>query len=343
MASFNELEKLLDDISRTVADDINTSDDLQNLEKKRVEYLGVKGKLAAITSQLPLLTKNEKSSIGQRLNQLKQKIQSLLNDAQKRIVENPSAESQWLDVTAPGKAPGLGHLHPQTQVTNHILEIFKTLGYQVAEGPHIESDYYNFQALNIPQDHPARDTQQTLYLLKTECILRTQLSGMQVRIMEKFKPPMRVIIPGKVYRFEQVDASHGFEFWQLEGMLIDKDVHLTDLFGTIDYVLRKIFGDNTKLRFAVTNFPFVEPGVDTYMQCTICAGKGCSFCKYTGWSEIMPAGMVHPKVLEYGGVDPKEWNGFAFCIGLSRVVVLKHQLEDLRILTNPDLRILEQF
>ncbi len=337
------LPSLLDQIEKNAFAAIKSTETLAALDEKRIEYLGTHGKLAKISGQLPAIAKEERPQVGKRLNQVKQAIEAILDKAKTRLVEQKTAKSAWIDVTAPGKRPTIGHLHPQTIVLGEIISIFTSLGYQVADGVEIESDYYNFEALNIPKDHPARDTQQTFYLSGTDLILRTQLSGMQVRIMERIKPPMRVIIPGKVYRYEQVDASHGFEFWQLEGMLIDKGVRITDLFGTIDYVLRKLFGDETTIRFATTNFPFVEPGVDTYIRCTICKGKGCSFCKQTGWSEIMPAGMVHPKVLEYGHVDSKIWNGFAFCIGLSRVVVLKHQLEDLRVLTDPDMRILEQF
>jgi phenylalanyl-tRNA synthetase alpha chain len=202
----------------------------------------------------------------------------------------------------------------------------------------------------MPPGAPSRDTQATLYLdtrnSKAEpgqILLRTQTSNMQVKIMEKIKPPIRVIAPGKVYRVDDVDASHSFEFWQLEGFMVDKNVKMTDLLGTIDYVLKKLMGEKTKIKFATTNFSFVEPGIDTYMECTICKGKGCSFCKFIGWSEIMPAGMIHPNVLKAAGYDSQKVSGFAFAIGLSRLVTLRYGMDDLRLLTNPDLRILEQF
>ena len=237
-----------------------------------------------------------------------------------------------------------------TQVIYDVVDVFKGLGYQVADGPEIETDYYNFTALNMPPNAPSRDTQATLYLdtrnskaKPGEILLRTQTSSMQVRIMEKIKPPIRVIVPGKTYRVDDVDASHSFEFWQVEGFLVDENVRLTDLFGTIDYVLKKLMGKDIKIKFATTNFSFVEPGVDTYMECTVCKGKGCSFCKMSGWSEIMPAGMIHPNVLKAVGYDSKKVSGFAFAIGLSRLVTLRYEMEDLRLLTNPDLRILEQF
>ena len=176
-----------------------------------------------------------------------------------------------------------------------------------------------------------------------ELILRTQTSAMQGRVMGKVSPPLKVLVPGKNFRYEQVDASHGFEFWQVEGFVVDKNIHLTDLFGTIEYVLKKLFGESSKIRFATTNFSFVEPGVDTYLQCTLCKGKGCSFCKKSGWSEIMPAGMIHPFVFKEAGIDPNKWTGFAFAIGFSRIINLKYQISDLRTLTTPDLRILKQF
>ena len=212
----------------------------------------------------------------------------------------------------------------------------------MAEGPEIETDYYNFEALNMPPEHPARDTQMTFYL-ENGRILRTQTSAMQVRVMEKTKPPLRVLAPGRNFRYEQIDASHSFEFWQTEGFAVDQDIRFTDLLGTISFVLKSLFGNNIKIRFATTNFPFVEPGVDTYLRCTICQGKGCPFCKGSGWSEIMPGGMIHPQVLKRSGIDSEKWRGFAFAIGLSRIVNLRYQINDLRVLNTPSLKILSQF
>ena len=253
-------------------------------------------------------------------------------------------------MTIRGIKPSVGHYPPLTTVLKEVEDIFKYLGYQITDGPEIETDYFNFEALNIPKDHPSRDTQMTFYVDNPdkkkdsdEIILRTQTSAMQGRVMAKTKPPFRVLAPGRNFRYEQVDASHGFEFWQVEGFVVDENIRLTDLFGTIDFILRELFGKDVKIRFATTNFPFVEPGVDTYLGCTICKGKGCSFCKGTGWSEIMPAGMIHPNVLNEAGIDSKKWGGFAFAIGLSRIVNLRYQIQDLRTLTTPDLRILSQF
>lgn len=325
--------------------------DLKELEEIKLQFLGRSGKLTLAIKEITKLPKEQRPEIGKLANDVKKIVEETVNQKLSTLTSQLSAwKKEAIDITAPGTQPKIGHLHPMTQVLYDVIDVFKALGFQVADGPEIETDYYNFEALNIPKDHPARDTQQTLYLdtrgtdaTPGEIILRTQTSAMQGRVMEKVKPPVRVIVPGKNFRYEQVDASHGFEFWQVEGFLVDKDVRLTDLFGTIDYVLKKLMGQDTKLKFATTNFPFVEPGVDTYIRCTACNRKGCSFCKYSGWSEIMPAGMIHPNVLKAVGYDSQEFSGFAFAIGLSRLVTLKYQMDDLRLLTNPDLRILSQF
>lgn len=325
--------------------------DEKELEEIKVEFLGRSGRLTLIMKELPKLSPEERPQAGRLANEVKTAIESAIQEKEKELKQKTTQRrKQEIDITAPGIKPAIGHMHPMSQVLLDVVDVFKTLGFQAADGPEIEQDKYNFQMLNFADDHPARDTQQTLSLdtrdsnvTPGEILLRTQTSAMQGRVMEKIKPPIRVIVPGKNFRYEQVDASHGFEFWQVEGFLVDKHVRLTDLFGTIDYVLRKLMGENIKLKFATTNFPFVEPGVDTYIECTVCKGKGCSFCKYVGWSEIMPAGMIHPNVLKAAGYNPQEVNGFAFAIGLSRLVTLRYQMNDLRLLTNPDLRILEQF
>ena len=329
---------------------IDTADE-KELEELKLQFLGRSGRLTLAIKKIVKVPIEKRPEVGKLANEVKRAIEEALEDKILNLKNQISKKrKEEIDETAPGIKPSIGHLHPISQVLYEVVNVFKGLGYQVADGPEIETDYYNFEALNIPKDHPARDTQQTFYLdtrnskaQPGETILRTQLSGMQARVIEKMKPPLRVIVPGTVYRYEQVDASHGFQFGQLEGFLVDTNVRLTDLFGTIDYVLRELMGKNTKLKFATTNFPFVEPGVDTYIQCTVCNGRGCNFCKHSGWSEIMPAGMIHPNVIKMCGLDPQKYNGFAFCIGLSRLVTLRYQMDDLRLLTNPDLRILEQF
>jgi len=325
--------------------------DQKELEEIKLQFLGRSGKLTLALKEIAKIPQEKRPEIGRLANDVKKIIEDTLGEKISNLKSQISnLTKEKIDTSAPGIKPNIGHLHPMTQVLYEVVDVFKGMGFQAADGPEIETDHYNFEVLNIPKYHPARDTQQTLYfdtrnskVNPGEIILRTQTSAMQGRIMEKTKSPVRVIVPGKNFRYEQVDASHGFEFWQVEGFLVDKNVRLTDLFGTIDYVLKKLMGEGTQLKFATTNFPFVEPGVDTYIRCTVCKGKGCSFCKQSGWSEIMPAGMIHPNVLKAVGYDPQKVSGFAFAIGLSRLVTLRYQMDDLRLLTNPDLRILEQF
>ncbi|MBI4099553.1 phenylalanine--tRNA ligase subunit alpha [Candidatus Microgenomates bacterium] len=324
------------------------------LEDIRVEYLGKsRGRLTEIIKKLPELPPEERAIVGRFANEVKKTIEDAL-DTQKKMLqverEANIAVTEQIDITLPAETRPLGSLHPITQVLHQVLDIFKSLGYQVTNTHEIESDYYNFTSLNTPKDSPSRDMQATFYLdtrgAKTppgETILQTQVTSMQVKILEKTPPPIRCVMPGKVYRVDDIDPSHGFEFWQIDGFAIDKHIQMTDLLGTIDYVLRKLFGADIKIRFDATNFPFVEPGVQAFMSCTICGQKGCPFCKNTGWVEILPAGMIHPNVMHAAGLDPKEWGGFAFDLGLSRAASLKYQINDLRLLSNPDLRILKQF
>ncbi len=327
------------------------AEDLKELEEIKLQFLGRTGKLTLALKGITKLPMDDRREVGSLANDIKRIIEESIIDKIHTLKQKINKQKKEnIDITIPGIRPNIGHLHPLTQVLYEVIDVFKGIGYQVADGPEIETDHYNFEMLNIPADHPARDTQQTLFLdtrdskvTPAELILRTQTSSMQGRVMEKASPPLRVIVPGKNFRYEQVDASHGFEFWQVEGFLVDTNVRLTDLFGTIEYAIKKLMGDESKIKFATTNFPFVEPGVDTYIKCTVCKGKGCTFCKYSGWSEIMPAGMIHPNVLKSVGYDNQKVNGFAFAIGLSRLATLKYQMDDLRLLTNPDLRILKQF
>ena len=346
-------DKLIDIKNEAVAQILATSN-VASLEEIRVEYLGKsKGRLTEIIKKIPSLPDSERAIVGRFANEVKNTIEEILASQELLLriqKEKDIAETEYLDVTLPAIMSPLGHLHPITQVLHEVLEIFKSLGYQVADTHEIETDYYNFTSLNTPADSPSRDMQATFYLDTRgskkepgEIILQTQVTSMQVKILEKTKPPIRCVMPGKVYRVDDVDPSHGFEFWQIDGFLIDKNIHMTDLLGTIEYVLRKLYGPEIKIRFDATNFPFVEPGVQAFMSCTICGQRGCPFCKNTGWVEILPAGMIHPNVLKNAGLDPKEWGGFAFDLGLSRAASLKYQVDDLRVLTNPDLKILNQF
>ena len=338
------MEKKISQIVNKARRQLESIKNLKEFDKLWLTFFGSSGIFTGEVKKVSRLKAFEKPRAGKLINASKKKLEALFANKKAQLLKKGVPSK--IDVTLPGKKPQIGHLHPQTLVLNDLMDIFRFLGYRVAVGPEIETEWYNFQSLNFPPDHPAMDTQQSLKVPTDKngnAILRTQTSSMQVRIMEKSPLPLRVIVPGKCFRYEAVDSSHGFEFWQLEGFAVDKNIRLTDLFGTIEFVLKKLMGESTKLRFACTNFPFVEPGVDTYMECTVCKGKGCSFCKQTGWSEIMPAGMIHPNVLKNSKIDSQKWQGFAFAIGLSRAVTLRYGIDDLRILTNPDLRILSQF
>lgn len=321
------------------------------LEQIKLQFLGRSGKLTLAIKGIAKLAEEKRPEVGRLANEIKETVEETIKQQEEKLkAKEWRRKREEIDVTAPGIPPRVGHLHPLTQVLSDCIDIFGRLGFQVAEGPEIETDYYNFEVLNIPKDHPSRDTQMTLYLdtrgsntTPGEIILRTQTSNMQGRIMEKAKPPLRVIIPGKVFRYESVDASHGFEFWQLEGFMVDKTVTLTELFGTLEYFYKQFFGKETKVRFVCHNFPFVEPGAEVYITCSVCKAKGCSFCKQSGSVEIAGAGMIHPNVFKAVDIDSRKWQGFAFGMGLSRMVTLRYHMDDLRLLTNPDLRILEQF
>jgi len=323
----------------------------KELEEIKLQFLGRSGKLTTAIKDLAKLPKEKRPEIGRIANEVKETIEQAI--AEKLNTTKSStlkAKQEGIDTTAPGIEPKIGHLHPMTLALYEVVDIFKRIGFEAADGPDIETDYYNFEVLNLHKDHPSRDTQMTLYLDTRgskanpgEIILRTHGSNMQGRIMEKTKPPVRAIYPGKAFRYEQIDASHGFEFWQLEGLAVGENLTMTDLFGTMEYVVKEFFGQDSKVKFVCHNFPFVEPGAEAYMTCTVCKGKGCSFCKHGGWVEILGCGMIHPNVLKRVGFDPEKVSGFAWGMGLSRMVTLRYQMDDLRILTNPDLRILKQF
>lgn len=334
-------DKLIDIKNEALAQIIGATDN-ETLESVRVEYLGKsKGQLTAILKKLPTLPQSERVIVGQFANEVKKTIEDALDSQAKMVTKQKEAnisKTEWLDVTAPGIMPSEGHLHPVTKVLNEVVDIFKFLGYQVVTGPEIENDEYNFTRVNMPKDAPSRDTQASYYLdtrnskvVPGEYVLRTQTSNMQSRVMEKMKPPFRVLVPGKCFRVDDVDASHGFEFWQFEGILVDKGINMTNLLGTIDYVLKELL-PGIEYKIWSTNFSFVEPGIQAVAK----KPNG-------GWMEILGAGMTHPNVYKAAGIDPKIWSGFAFGMGLSRLALLKYQIDDLRLLTNPDLRILKQF
>lgn len=310
------------------------------IEEIRVKYLGKKGELTGILKQLGSLSPEERPKVGQLVNKAKVELEELIKQKVNQIKEEQllkSLQEEKIDVTMPGKRTNLGMKHPLSVVLDELKEIFMGMGYSIADGPEVELDYYNFEALNLPKDHPARDTQDTFYISEN-VLLRTQTSPVQVRVMEKQKPPIRIIAPGRVYRSDEVDANHSPLFHQIEGLAIDKNITMGDLKGTLETFAKRMYGDDAVVRFRPHHFPFTEPSAEMDIQCFNCGGKGCRLCKNEGWIEILGCGMVHPKVLENCGIDPEEYQGFAFGIGLERIVMRKFKIDDMRLLYENDMK-----
>ncbi len=318
---------------------------LDKIEEFRVKFLGKKGELTAVMKGMGGLSAEERPIIGQLANEVRTFIENAIEEKKESIEKSALADkikAETLDVTMPGKKSSHGTLHPLTKVLNDLEDIFIGMGFTIAEGPEVELDYYNFEALNIPKDHPARDTQDTFYI-NDDVVLRSQTSPVQVRVMEKQAPPIRIISPGRVYRSDAVDATHSPVFHQVEGLVIDKGIKMSDLKGTLEVFVKKLYGDDTKLRFRPHHFPFTEPSAEVDISCFNCGGKGCRFCKGEGWIEILGCGMVHPKVLKNCGIDTDVYSGFAFGIGLERVALFRYDIDDIRLLYENDTRFLEQF
>ena len=317
----------------------------QALEELRIKYLGKKGALTAILKQMGKLSAEERPVIGQLANQVRASIE---NELTQRAAEVKAAEQQRrleeekLDVTLPGKRRDMGAKHPLSIGLDEIKEIFIGMGFEIVDGPEVETDYYNFEALNIPKNHPARDTQDTFYI-NENILLRTQTSPVQVRVMEKQKPPIRIISPGRVYRSDAVDATHSPLFHQIEGLVVDKGITFADLKGTLETFVKRLYGEDSVVRFRPHHFPFTEPSAEVDVQCFNCHGEGCRLCKGEGWIEILGCGMVHPKVLSNCGIDPEEYSGFALGMGLERVVMRRYNIDDLRLFSENDVRFLKQF
>ena len=311
------------------------------LEKIRVKYLGKKGQLTSIMKNVGGLPKSERPEAGKLANIIKSNISKGFEKARDRILTGKADQAAFLDVTLPGREPLRGHLHPITLVIKEMCQIFARMGFTVVKGPNVELDYYNFEALNFPKDHPARDMQDTLYVSEN-VVLRTHTSNMQVRIMEAQKPPLSVIAPGKVYRRDS-DVSHTPMFHQLEGFLVDKDVSFGDLKGTLTSFVHQMFGRGTALRFRPSFFPFTEPSAEVDIQCVICRGKGCRTCSQTGWFEILGSGMIDPEVFRFVGYDPEVYSGFAFGMGFERIAMLKYGIDDIQLFFRNDMRFLRQF
>ena len=312
-----------------------------------VKFLGRKGKLTEILRGLKDLSPEEKGKIGKASNELKNEIAEKIAEKTSEI-ENARfeklAETEWIDPTQPGVEAPRGTLHPLTQLIREAEKVFTGMGFTIASGPQIEDDFHNFTALNIPADHPARDAQDTLFLDDDSGkLLRTQTSSVQIRWMKERKPPFRIIAPGRVFRKDDFDASHSPMFHQLEGLVVGKNISLANMKAVMEEAVRQLINPKAKFRFRTSYFPFVEPGLEMDMSCTICGGKGCSVCKQTGWIEIVGCGLVHPNVLQNVNINPEEWSGFAFGFGIDRMVMLRHQIKDMRLLFENDLRFLRQF
>ncbi len=315
------------------------------IEEIRIKYLGKKGELTAVLRGMGKLTAEERPIIGQLANDIRAEIEAKIEekaDGKKAREQAAKLESERLDVTVPGTRLRAGHFHPLELVQRQLEDIFLGMGYSIVDGPEVEFDYYNFQALNIPPDHPARDTQDTFYITEN-ILLRSQTSPVQARVMEKTQPPIKIVSPGRVYRSDAVDATHSPLFHQIEGLVVDKGITMGDLKGTLEMFAKRMFGENTEIRFRPHHFPFTEPSAEVDVSCFICGGKGCRLCKGEGWIEVLGAGMVHPNVLRMCGIDPEVYSGFAFGMGIERIALLKYHIDDMRLLYENDVRFLSQF
>jgi phenylalanyl-tRNA synthetase alpha chain len=339
------IEANLEELAVSAKARIEAAATVEELEAVRVEVLGRKGALANVSKEMAKMTPEQRATVGKLLNAAKQALEAVF-DEKKAAFDSAALtarlESEWVDLTAPAPDPARGALHPLTQIQSEIEDLFVSLGFTVLDGPEVESDEHNFDALNIPADHPARDMQDTFWL-EGNWLLRTHTSPVQVRGMRKLGPPLRMIAPGRVFRNEEVDASHEHTFYQLEGMMVDKDVSVAHLLYFMKTLLSGIFKRDVTVRLRPGYFPFVEPGFELDIQCLICGGSGCPVCKQSGWVELLPCGLVHPNVLRKSGIDPEEYGGFAFGLGLTRLVMMRYAIDDIRQLQGGDLRFLRQF
>jgi phenylalanyl-tRNA synthetase alpha chain len=339
------IETTLSDLEQRAVSLLGQAADAEALETARIEFLGRKGALAGIGKELGRLSADERAAVGKRLNAIKAHLESLYEERKAgfaRAALNARLASEWLDLTTPPTGIRPGSLHPLTQIQKELEDLFTSMGFAVVDGPEVETEWHNFDALNIPPTHPARDAQDTFWLTDGH-LLRTHTSPVQVRAMEKFGAPLRIIAPGRVFRNEEVDASHEHTFYQLEGMMVDRDVSIGHMLYFMKSLLGAIFHRDVTVRLRPGFFPFVEPGFELDIQCLICGGCGCPVCKQSGWVELLPCGLVHPNVLRAGHIDPDQWNGFAFGLGLTRLVMMRYAIDDIRLLQSGDLRFLSQF
>lgn len=324
---------------------IKGSSSLSEIDEARIRFLGKKGELTAILKMMGSLSAGERPIMGGLVNKAKDELEELiaLRTAQiKKAEQDKKLIDETIDITMPAKPVKRGKLHPLNSVLDDMINIFQSMGFDVVDGPEVETDYYNFEALNVPADHPARDMQDTFYITEN-LLLRAQTSAAQIRTMKDRKPPIRIICPGRVFRADEVDATHSPVFHQIEGLVVDKGITMCDLKGILEQFAREIYGSDTAVKFRPSFFPFTEPSVEVDVTCSECGGKGCRVCKGSGWIEILGAGMVHPKVLSACGIDPEEYSGFAFGIGLDRLTTTRYKISDIRLLFENDKRFLDQF
>lgn len=339
------MKRRLEEIYEIAKQDLIQVKNMKQLEEIRVKLLGKKGLLTQVLRGMGKLSKEERPEMGKLANEVRYEVEKALAVHKTKIKSKENEiklEKEKIDITLPGNRRKIGNLHPLTLVLNEIKEIFLGMGFSSIEGPEVEQSYYNFDALNVPKNHPARDLQDTFYF-NENLVLRTQTSPMQVRIMEKTQPPIRVIVPGRVYRSDEIDATHSPVFHQIEGLIVDRNITMGDLKGTLDIFAKRLFGENTKTRFRPHQFYFTEPSAEMDVSCFACGGEGCRVCGDEGWIEILGCGMVHPNVLNICGIDSKVYSGFAFGMGLDRVTMIKYDINDLRLMFENDLRFLKQF
>ncbi len=339
------MKEKLEQIKEEALEKIREASALDGLQEVRVAFLGKKGKLTAVLKSMKEVAPQERPRVGQLVNEAREQIENALEDAKSGMeqrIREARLKAEVIDVTLPAQKSPVGHRHPNTIAMEEVERIFIGMGYEVVEGPEVEKDFYNFEALNIPADHPARDEQDTFYV-NGDILLRTQTSPVQARVMEQGRLPIRMIAPGRVFRSDEVDATHSPSFHQIEGLVVDKNITFSDLKGTLAEFAKELFGKDTKVKFRPHHFPFTEPSAEVDVSCFKCKGVGCRFCKGSGWIEILGCGMVHPHVFEMCGIDPREYTGFAFGMGLERISLLKYEIDDMRLLYENDIRFLNQF
>ena len=339
------MKEQIKQIEENALQEIKSAKDLKELNDQRVKYLGKKGELTVVLRGMGSLSPEERPVIGSLVNQVRDELEKEIQGKEaelKREELNHKLQTETIDVTEPSKKIEIGSVHPVTSINKEIEDIFIGLGYEIADGPEVELAIYNFDKLNTPEDHPARDSQDTFYITD-DIVLRSQTSPVQARVMESKKPPIRIICPGAVYRSDSVDSTHSPVFHQIEGLVIDKNITMADLKGTLEVFAKKCLGENTKIRFRPHHFPFTEPSAEVDVSCFVCGGKGCKTCKGEGWIELLGCGMVHPNVLRNCGIDPEEYSGFAFGCGAERIAMAKYGIDDMRLLFENDVRFLKQF